>query len=344
MSQSESFGYGPKFGGAVLSTFGIGLVAALCFYGAWRGDLGTLGNELRGTVVIEPWMAAAAGVVSLVIAWITAGDIRASRGRAAALRLTRHGIELDNTRKPGQTTHIAFDDITRHKRTNAQNRAVLRVDHANGRLEFDSRRFDSAAEFDAFVATVSKLIATPPARRAATGQPRPAAAPDVESITFPYKPKPWLMLIVALFFGAVAAYSTIEALTHEGGMVLKQVIHLGPQGATLFFVGSAALTGFIALAGLRGIWQGIGSTDVLTVTPGGLSLPTGLVRKRQETVRFDSVTGLKRMRIKGNELLEIRHAGGKLTLARTMFANKAAFERAVGLVAGQVQAHRSRRA
>ncbi|MBT2129749.1 hypothetical protein [Aliiroseovarius lamellibrachiae] len=145
-------------------------------------------------------------------------------------------------------------------------------------------------------------------------------------LAFSYKPKPWLMGLVVLFFGACAAVLFQATLTNTQGVRLMRVIEFGPQGASYFYGVLTVLSALFVLAGCVGFWRGLTSKNVLELTSEAVICPKSGLNARLVTVPLDSITGLERTSVQNQVFLHIHHSGGKLSVARQMFSKDEAFE------------------
>lgn len=147
----------------------------------------------------------------------------------------------------------------------------------------------------------------------------------METPTFDYKPKPLVMLLGVLFFGASGAFAIHQALTNEQELLINGVLHLTVGQATAFFwtLGLAS-AGFVAL-GLWGIYNGLTSKAVLTLGPDALTMPGGPF-KPPRTIPYGEIEGLYLVQINRQVMLTMLHAGKRPTIAGSLLKNKAAFE------------------
>ena len=145
-------------------------------------------------------------------------------------------------------------------------------------------------------------------------------------LSFPYKPKPWLMGLVVLFFGACAAVLFQVALTNTQGRRLLRVVEFGPQGARYFYGVLTVLSALFVLAGCVGLWRGLTSQNMLHLTSEAVICPKSGLNARLVTVPLHSITELERQSVQNQVFLHIHHSGGKLSVARQMFSKDEAFE------------------
>lgn len=155
---------------------------------------------------------------------------------------------------------------------------------------------------------------------------------------FDYKPKPWTMLIAVLFFGACGAGIGQMARTNDVGLVINHIIHLGPQGATIFYWALALASLAFVIAGFYGIWLALTSDNKLRVTAESVSIDKFGFRKRPVNLRFTDVNAMQHVKVSRQDFVRLQHTTGKLELARSMFANGEEFERCMDMIADRIRA------
>ncbi len=150
--------------------------------------------------------------------------------------------------------------------------------------------------------------------------------PPTLPLSYPYKPKPWLMGVVAVFFALCAVALFHSALTNTQGLRALGGITFGPQGASGVYGVLAVFSVLFVIAGLAGLRRGLRSGDMLTLTSTAVICPKPGLRPRLITVPLTTITQLQRGASHGQVFLHIHHTGGKLSIARQLFANDDAFE------------------
>lgn len=145
-------------------------------------------------------------------------------------------------------------------------------------------------------------------------------------LSYPYKPKPWLMLLVMAFFSACAAMLGHRAITNDRGLILNGILSMGDQGATVFYTILALLSiGFVVIGAL-GVWSGLRSTRSAQLTQDAVSCPKSGFSKTIITVPYGDITALETSEVQKQVFLHVHHSGGKLTIARQMFPSNDQFE------------------
>jgi hypothetical protein len=149
---------------------------------------------------------------------------------------------------------------------------------------------------------------------------------QVNVLEYPYKPKPWVMLAVALLFAVIGIFFAMEALTNERGLVLQRLIHLSPRGATVFYWCLTAACLVFTLAGLAGFASGVLSKRTLRLTGTDISAPRYGWSRAQTVVRLAEITAIGVESIHNQRFLNIDHRGGRLSVCASFLPSKAAFE------------------
>lgn len=145
-------------------------------------------------------------------------------------------------------------------------------------------------------------------------------------MTFPYKPKPWMMALIAFFMTICTAVMLHTAQSNTQGMRLFNLIDLDPQGASYFYGFLTALSALSAITGFVGIWVGTTSRNMLKLTSEAVICPKSAFSSRYVTVPLNNITRLKRTSVKHQVFLQIHHINGSLSIVRQMFINNEEFE------------------
>lgn len=147
------------------------------------------------------------------------------------------------------------------------------------------------------------------------------------ALAWPYKPRVWVLLLSGLFFAGCAVVLGTMAAGNDRGMLISRIIELDAGGATgLLWVLTACSVAFVVMAGV-GIASAFGEGRELVLDEAGVTLPARFSSNRT-TVRYRDMTDLALRRVQGQRFLEIRHRGGKVTIAAGMLPD-GAFEEIV---------------
>lgn len=148
----------------------------------------------------------------------------------------------------------------------------------------------------------------------------------MHTLEYRYKPKPWVMLAATLFFAGIGAFMTMEVLTNERGLIVQRIIHLSPQGATIFYWSMAIICGVFVLAGLAGFIHGLVSKQYLRLTSTEISAPKFGWSRTNTVVRLTEINEIGVQSIQKQRFLNIYHRGGRLSINQSFLPNAAAFE------------------
>jgi hypothetical protein len=158
----------------------------------------------------------------------------------------------------------------------------------------------------------------------------------MQTIEYPYKPQPRTMLLVILFFGAVAAVMSNAALGNDRGLIIDGIITLETHGATIFYWCIAAAGAAFVLLGLAMLVVGLTSDGRLRLTPTELSAPRRGFSRASTTIPLADIQGLRVHAVNNQYFLDVTHRSGKLTIIRSCLPSKAAFEEICGALGALV--------
>lgn len=160
----------------------------------------------------------------------------------------------------------------------------------------------------------------------------------METLSYPYKPKPWGMLLGVLFFGAIAVYAGYSAWTNDRGLIINGLIRLERGGATNFYWGMAAASAAFVAVALPAFLLGLFSSHRVTLTGEEISAPRYAFSRGVTTVKLSDIKDLSVQVVQNYSFLYIQHPGGKLTINGSFLPDKAAFERLCSAIADRTSA------
>ena len=150
-----------------------------------------------------------------------------------------------------------------------------------------------------------------------------------------YRPKPWTMTLVIVFFAACAAGLTNVAQTNDRGAVIDRLITLNTSQATgLYWVLAACSVGFVIL-GIIGIINAYTKELFVEITGNSITIPAMMLRK-QAYIPFREITDMYIQNVQRQVFLTMVYAGKKISLVRGHMPSKADFEEASALIASKV--------
>ena len=152
----------------------------------------------------------------------------------------------------------------------------------------------------------------------------------METLSYPYEPKAWVIPGGIVFFGAAAFVLGRKAMTDDRGLI-----------ATLFYgsaaAASAAFVLFIVAAFFVGRKRSHRMT-LLTLSATEISAPKSLLSRDITVVRIDDITRLGIRIMKKRRFLYIYHSKGKLMINEALLPNSSAFDRVYSTLSDRLAA------
>ena len=152
----------------------------------------------------------------------------------------------------------------------------------------------------------------------------------MQTIDYPYKPAPRTMLLVMLFFGAVAGVMANAALGNDRGLIINGIIRLETHGATIFYWCVAGIGAAFVLLGLVMFVVGLTSKGRLRLTPTELSAPKRAFGGANAAIPLSQIQGIHVYAVRDQHFLDVTHSGGTLTILRSCLPSTAAFDEVCG--------------
>lgn len=147
----------------------------------------------------------------------------------------------------------------------------------------------------------------------------------MDTVEYPYKPKPGKMFAAFFFFGAGTVILAYRAITNDRGLILNGIIHFDLEGATTFYWCITALSAGMALLGLMLVLIGLTSNQSLSLSDTELSAPKWLLSPANTIVPLSSIRRLELKTVHKLHFLSVHHAGGKLTIQAQKLPDTDAF-------------------
>lgn len=160
----------------------------------------------------------------------------------------------------------------------------------------------------------------------------------MKTLSYPYKPKPHLMLLVVVLFGALALFMSRMALGNDRGLILNGLIHLGPSGATIFYWCIAAIGAAFVAIGLPAMFVGLFASHQVTLTSTDVSARKSAFSRKPTVVKLSDIRDLSLQVVQGDRFLNIHHTNGKLTIIKSHLPDETAFNELCNAIADRVSA------
>ena len=128
-----------------------------------------------------------------------------------------------------------------------------------------------------------------------------------EVIEYRYKPSTAWLVMGILFFGGGSIWLAQRALSNDRGLILNGALHLGIQGATIFYGILAMGSGGLAALAVLGLISSMMTKKVIRMTATEIHIPQGLFKKRIREVPFSEIAHVKKYQQYGQRFLELVH-------------------------------------
>lgn len=137
-------------------------------------------------------------------------------------------------------------------------------------------------------------------------------------VVIPYRSKPWVMALAALFFAGIGVVIFKRAQTNDRGLIINGIIHFETGGATVFYwILTAFCAGFVLVA-MLGLIRAFGKPREVVLDDRTLSAPRNGISRTIVTVPLTSITGIDFSEVSRQRFLDIRHTHGKLSIPASM--------------------------
>ncbi len=149
----------------------------------------------------------------------------------------------------------------------------------------------------------------------------------METLSYDYRPKIWVMVLASLFFVACAAVLGSEAATNVQDMEIEGLIHLGPSGTTVvLWLLTASSCGLVA-CGVWGIYRAAAGRQKLILDAAGVRITGAAFAGGNRSAAYRDITTMRIWAFRGQCGLFVRHAGGSLNIARSMLPTPEIFDK-----------------
>jgi hypothetical protein len=160
-------------------------------------------------------------------------------------------------------------------------------------------------------------------------------------LKYPYKPRKTALVLGALIFAPCTALFVHNGMTNDRGLIIDGIIHLGVNGATIFYWVFAALSaGFVAVAVLS-LLASLGKSLSIELTDQFLYAPRGIFAHEPLSIPLHEITEMKVQTVQSQRFLTIKYLGGKISIGQTMLPKNSDFDALCAALAAQ-QAQRQK--
>ena len=148
------------------------------------------------------------------------------------------------------------------------------------------------------------------------------------NLSYPYKPRPLVMLLGGLFFAVCTPVIASNALSNDRGIIIDGLIRLDVGQATLFLWALAIGGLILALGGFFGFVRGLVSKQVLVLDETAVRMPKSIYSSSVIIVAYADITGLTQTQIRSKRFLTIHFGrdGRKVTISSGMLPSRKIFE------------------
>ncbi|MFH2044255.1 MAG: hypothetical protein ABIK92_03800 [Pseudomonadota bacterium] len=158
----------------------------------------------------------------------------------------------------------------------------------------------------------------------------------MEERAYSYRQKVWLGPLGIVLFGASTYYFIKKAQVNHDGLVMRRIIELSAQSATYFYWAVFLLSLILAILSLFAIYMFFKGPRQIVLSYSDLVAPKGFMSSSCINIPYKEIRSIQVQEVNQQKLLHVAHNRGKLIIAQTMFASKAAFEEFCLLLSSRV--------
>jgi hypothetical protein len=158
-----------------------------------------------------------------------------------------------------------------------------------------------------------------PRAPAFSGEPDPS---QPGAVRYPYLPRARPMALAVIFFGVCFVFYALRAARNDRGLIINDLIELGPAGATAFYAVFAVISAGFVLMGGWALAVRFRGPSYLVLDAQQLSIPSRFGRQPRR-VAYTSIRDIRLVSIHGQAMLQIATDQGKATVAGVMLASDA---------------------
>jgi hypothetical protein len=120
---------------------------------------------------------------------------------------------------------------------------------------------------------------------------------------FTYNPRWNKMLLGIVMFGICAVFMAYKASHNREGVIIDEIIHLGPSGAAVFYWVIAVFSTLFLVAGLLLLLRRVANPQILEFKEDALMLPQGLLQPLVTRIQYSDVTSVSESKVSGQTFL-----------------------------------------
>jgi hypothetical protein len=145
------------------------------------------------------------------------------------------------------------------------------------------------------------------------------------------------MLGCLAFFGGGSAFMVYTAVHNQAGVIIEGIIRLGPNGATLFYWGIAALAGMFVLLALLLMFHRLVNPQVLMLESDALVLPGRLFQRQPIRIAYREIQDYSEVEMYGQRSLRLSVYGKKFAVQAALFADRDSYDVVKDFLISQVR-------
>ncbi len=161
-----------------------------------------------------------------------------------------------------------------------------------------------------------------------------------EIIEYPYKAKPWKILLGILVLAATAVGLGHIAATNDQGLIIYRIFIFSVEGATIFYWCLAVVMGLFTLGGVLAVIAGLRNPMTVRLSDDEISAPKNGFSKKPTIVSLSDIREIKIQDIYKQRIMLIIHRAGKLGIAESMLPDSKAFQKLYDGLAGKLENRR----
>ena len=145
------------------------------------------------------------------------------------------------------------------------------------------------------------------------------------ALTYDYKPKLWIMLLVVAFFGACALIIGNVALTNDRGLSINRIFNLSQGSATAVYWALALVSVGFVVAGVLGLVKSIGKPKQIVLDDTTLHAPKSAISATVISIPYTEIVGVSDQVIQKQVFLAVTGRNAKVTIAQSALSSKDQF-------------------